>query len=107
MHHIIACDDQLNAGVLGNDHRVIHRQQSNLAVLEVGLVNHIAIEGDLLVRIFVVPVPLVTRHLDHHVGIGRFVQIVKKPEGRHRNANEYQHGYDGPQDLNHGIVRCL
>ena len=107
MHHIVAGDDQLDAGVLGNDHRVVHRQQPDLAFLEVGLVDHVAVEGDLLVRIFVVPVPLVARHLDHHVGIGRLVQVVEKPEGRYRDADKDQHGDDGPQDLDHSVVRCL
>ena len=80
MHHVIARYQQFDAGAFRHDHRVIYCQQTWLARLQIGLIDHIAIKGNAFVRIGVVPIPLIAGNLDHHVSFVGTVHVIKKTE---------------------------
>ena len=89
-----------------NDQLVVHRQQPELAGLQLVVRDDVAGEVDVvLVGVGVFPVPLMPGHLDRQVGVARAVLVIDQAERRDRHHHQDQHRDHRPGDLEHRVVR--
>jgi len=106
--HVRARDHDAHRGPHRHDGAVVDLEKARLARLQVGVGHHVAVELErTVVRILVAPVPLVARHLQREVGVGRLVGEIDEAEGRDRDHDEDQHRHNRPGDLKHRVMRGL
>ena len=67
--------------------------------------DHVAVKAEIMVGIFIAPVPLIAGHLDMNFAIGNF--LLLEQNGKRKRPDEHQddNRNDRPGDFDRGIVR--
>ena len=108
MDHVGAGHQELDHRAHGDHDRIVRGQEIifvRIAVrFEILARQQQAVEGDLVVGIFVAPVPLVARHLDGQVGLRHLELLEEHGQREGADQDEDQHRQQRPGDLEPGIV---
>ena len=70
--------------------------------------NHVGGKSELaMIRIFILPVPLVADRLNRHIRLRHDISFIKQLERRHRDYYQYNNRNDRPNHFQRRMMRCL